>query len=86
MDTAERIQRSLFSCPPHVPARRYDGADSVRWHQDTTEQQWCITKGIVGDWFGQENDRGQEDWKPQNGSSFLYFPAHPMFLPAATTA
>ncbi|WP_345328505.1 hypothetical protein [Novipirellula rosea] len=67
------IQRSLFSCPAHVPARRYGDADLVWWDQETTEQPWCITEGIVGDWFGQENDRGQEDWIPQNGSSFLYF-------------
>jgi len=70
-DTAERVQRSLFPCPPHVPARRYGGADSVRWNQEMTEQRWCITEGIVGDWVGQENDRGQEDWIPQNGPAFI---------------
>ncbi len=70
----------LFFCPSHVPARRFI---VVRWTWRTREskEMWrCAIGGDVGNYFGQENEGGQEDGTPQWGSVF-YFSAQVMFLP-----
>ncbi|WP_372725608.1 hypothetical protein, partial [Novipirellula sp.] len=59
-NTADGSSLLYFPAHFHIPARRFDGADSVRSNQETTKQQRCITKGIVGDWLGQEDVRGRK--------------------------